>query len=169
MEARQYSPFVTIEDAKRRYPVDMEGLARQLGLEVFELSMPKEMSGRLLKTQTGYRIHVNAAHGRNRKRFTMAHEIAHFMLHRDLFDQQIVDDEMYQSEQITSRLESQANAYAAELLMPELRLTARYLELKDAHRPTEIVEQMALEFQVSRHAMRIRLESVVDFQDPLNP
>jgi Zn-dependent peptidase ImmA (M78 family) len=34
-------------------------------------------------------------HHPNRQRFTLAHEIAHYVLHRDLVENGIVDDTMY--------------------------------------------------------------------------
>ena len=52
-----------------------------------------------------------------RRRFTIAHEIAHFLLHRDKIGDQLSDDAMYRSS-LSSDDERAANRLAADILMP---------------------------------------------------
>jgi Zn-dependent peptidase ImmA (M78 family)/transcriptional regulator with XRE-family HTH domain len=61
-------------------------------------------------------VMVNAAAPTDRKRWTLAHELGHLVLHSDLLDE---------------NAESQANAFAAEVLMPadEIRSSLRGLTL----------------------------------------
>ena len=74
-------------DILRRYtaqpgPVDTVGLIRALGIDYAEEPMPAGDSGRIVCDADGRcRIIVNMAERPQRKRFTAAHELAHFLLH----------------------------------------------------------------------------------------
>ncbi|MCV5491602.1 ImmA/IrrE family metallo-endopeptidase, partial [Escherichia coli] len=52
-----------------------------------------------------------------RRRYTLAHEIAHFLLHRHLLRDGITDDVLYRSSQ-SSQIEAEANRLAADIIMP---------------------------------------------------
>src|SRR3546814_18529596 len=52
-----------------------------------------------------------------RRRFSIAHEIAYFALHRNLIGDGVTDDAMYRSN-LSSAVEVQANRMAAGILMP---------------------------------------------------
>lgn len=98
-------------------PINIAGLAQALGLRVVETDLG-DASGKIEREGSGsYLISVNRRHGENRKRFTVAHEIAHFILHRHLIGDGIVDSAMYRSDR-GDAVERQANNYAATLLMP---------------------------------------------------
>jgi len=93
-----------------------------------------------------------------RKRYTIAHEIAHFILHFDKIEKGIVDrednksDVMFRSESVSSNDEYAANKLAADILMPIPEIT----KLLHEHKPKDL----ASIFQVSEQAMRIRLEQL---------
>lgn len=102
--------------------------------------------------RSGFAIYINSADHPNRRRFTHAHELAHFILHRDLIESGVTDDTMYQSG-LSNYYEVQANKMAADILMP-IRLVKIW-----ANRQLNIKE-LAETFQVSPEAMRIRIESI---------
>ncbi len=87
--------------------------------------------------------------------FTIAHEIAHYILHRELIGDGIVDDILYRSG-LSDHLEAQANRLAADLIMPWPSLHKRIQELSDL-KNEELYEQLAKDFEVSTTAMKIRL------------
>ena len=89
-------------------------------------------------------------HGRTRRRFTIAHEIGHFVLHRNKIDREVIDDRLYRS-RLDSDLEVQANDFAAFLLMPW------DLIVREMERGRDTVEELAQAFEVSKSAMSIRL------------
>jgi len=137
-------------------PVDVTGIAKVLGLKVWESSqLPPEIAGKLFRDRSNplgqqqYNIVVRAQDPLVRKRFTVAHEIAHFLLHRGLFATELVDDALYRSG-LSSPIEAQANAFAADLLMPW------HLLMPVIEKP---VAELAAMFQVSEQAMKIRIES----------
>lgn len=138
-------------------PVQVVQLAEAMGIKVWEFNhLPENISGKLFKDATnggssGYSIGVNAKEAFVRKRFTVAHEIAHFILHRNRIQTELVDDTMYRSPLISSTEEVQANKLAAYILMP-LELVDKLMSqgIKD-------VDALAARLQVSGQAMRIRL------------
>jgi hypothetical protein len=136
-------------------PVDITAIAKVLGLAVWEKSdLPSGIAGKLLRDDkhggTGnFSIIVRAQDPFARKRFTVAHEIAHYLLHRNLFVRELIDDALYRSGLSTS-VEAEANGLAADLLMPWHLLTP----LVD--RP---IPDLASLFGVSQQAMSIRLKS----------
>jgi Zn-dependent peptidase ImmA (M78 family) len=117
-QTRTRLPTEVIEPFLRSAPVDVEGMARALGIVVHKVALDNDVSGKIECELRGpCRITVNADHSETRQRFTIAHEIAHFVLHRDLIGDGIVDNGLYRSLQ-PDRIERQANRYAATLLMP---------------------------------------------------
>ncbi|MBX3598152.1 MAG: ImmA/IrrE family metallo-endopeptidase [Rhizobiaceae bacterium] len=108
-----------IERFQRSYPVPIKDMARALGIRVIEKELPNDVSGKIVRDWSGtFEITANAKHSTTRRRFTIAHEIAHYILHRDLIGDGIVDTALYRSTRISDSLERQANRYAATLLMP---------------------------------------------------
>jgi len=141
----------TIGDFTRSAPVDVYGLARALGLEIKDVELGEDISGKNEKSwRSGYLISVNARHPLTRRRFTAAHEIAHFVLHRDLIGDGIVDDAMYRSKK-GDEIEGQANAYAATILMPAPLVIAKF---KAGERS---FAGMAKAFEVSPEVAQIRM------------
>jgi Zn-dependent peptidase ImmA (M78 family) len=108
-----------IDRFQRSYPVDIFGMAKALDISVLARDLPDNVSGKIeADTPEGYFITVNANHGPNRQRFTVAHEIAHYVLHRHLIGDGITDNALYRDDRIGEPRERQANRYAATLLMP---------------------------------------------------
>ena len=120
MKANELSVDI-IDRFQRSYPVDMIGMAKALNLRIVEEELPDSISGKIERDwfNNDFYITVNSKHGENRKRFTIAHEIAHFILHRDLIGDGITDNGLYRDERIGDTRERQANRYAATLLMPK--------------------------------------------------
>ena len=147
----------TLRHFRSTIPVDVEGLALALGIKVRKGFLGPKISGVIERIDDGFEIEVNADHPQTRQRFTIAHEIGHFVLHRALMGDGNVDDCVYRSDgsvknnRIGPRQETQANKFAAWLLMPseaiaELRKTG----IDDAR-------TMARRLDVSEGAMKIRL------------
>lgn len=122
--------------------VDICGIADSLGLEYCFCEMPEGNLGYLnLRT---YKIYINN-HLRNnvaRWRFTMSHEIGHFVLHRDLLYncgytsiQTDGESPLYQTTTIKyediNHMETQANKFASSLLMPRNSVSYLFENLKD--------------------------------------
>ena len=111
-----------------------------------------------------YKILVLGSDHYYRKRFTMAHELGHFMLHREKIDKAgiISDSENFSvisENQITQEEEKEASAYAAEILMPEDKVKEIFAETMQNQNNDldKVVEEMSKMFQVSVKAMKLRL------------
>jgi len=136
-------------------PVHVIGLANALGINVWELPLPVEVSGKIWIDRenggtSGYSIAVNASDAFVRKRFTVAHECAHFILHRNRITDELVEDTLYRGG-LGGQEEAQANKLAADILMPYTLVQ----KLMDSGMTD--VDQLASKLQISGAAMRIRL------------
>ena len=132
-------------------PVDVLGIAKEMGLKVFAVKdWGQNLSGMIKLVGDEYHIYVNADHVETRQRFTIAHEIAHFVLHRPQIGNGIVDDALYRSGQ-TNFVEAEANSFAADILMPRKAVDVEW------RNPDSTLQSMASDFRVSEQAMAIRL------------
>ncbi len=145
-------------------PVDVLHIAKRLGLEVRKEAAEGDLSGFLFRNEGNGKavIGVNRNQHPNRQRFTVAHELGHYLLHstgrvhvergysiklRDGRSSEGVDEE-----------EKEANLFAAELLMPRRFLTrdishAASLDLFDEASLSEVAER----YKVSTQALAFRL------------
>ncbi len=143
-----------IKKHQQNVPIQIVPIANELGINVYKVDdWPDNLSGKLQKDKespAGFSIYVNAKHAKERRRFTIAHEIAHFILHRHLIEDDVVDDALYRSG-FSNAIESSANKMAADILMP-WRLIDRAITSGIA-----TVPDLAAKFNVSNSAMSIRL------------
>jgi hypothetical protein len=144
----------TIERFQKQAPVDVFGLADALGLQVWEDDI-NPYSGALRKDplhggSSGYSLIVNAMEPLPRKRFTIAHEIAHFILHRDQLNRGDIEETLYRGG-LSDRLEIEANKLAADILMP-LALIEELIG-----KGISSIEELAAALEVSKTAIGIRL------------
>lgn len=150
-------------DITRRFgasiPVDVFGLAAELRLGPLGEDLPDEISGLIRRNDDGsMTIVYNRAHARTRQRFTIAHEIGHFIFHRDRLNEGVSDTLAFRADPsylpnpaIGREQEWQANNFAANLLVPE-----RWLKAAQAAN-FRTVGELAPRFEVSPAVMRIKL------------
>jgi len=146
---------IVLRHARGPAPVDLDVLSRDLGLPVLVQPMEDGVAGKLERhahSPRGFRIVINARDPEARKRFTHAHEIAHFVMHRDLVPDGLVDNALYRSS-LSDEYERQANRYAASILLHAAAVRAAYRESK-------ALAVLAEKFGVSVDAMRIRLKEL---------
>lgn len=139
-------------------------IARAKGARIFPDSLEGDLSGFVYRDKDQAVIGVNTHHASVRQNFTVAHELAHLLLHdqeqlhldrafptvrmRDDVSSQGVDD-----------AEKEANLFAAELLMPEPFLRADLagqgpLDLYD----DDFIPELARKYGVSVQALTFRLQ-----------
>lgn len=156
------NPFAVINRFCEKYPVNVEALAMALGIDVRYVALGKDVSGMIERNKGGkYVISINEDDYETRQRFTLAHELGHFIYHKNKMENGIDDDRAYRSTdvgkyhntQIGRREEIQANRFAANLLMPANLI--RKLQQEELS-----VEDMAQRLEVSPKAMEIRLNGL---------
>lgn len=150
----QETPGQIIERFQHQAPVDVLGIADALGLRVWEDDI-NPYSGKLTRDPvnggfSGYSVIVNAIEPLARKRFTIAHEIAHFILHADELIKGDIEETLYRGG-LSDPLETEANKLAADILMP-LSLIERLIG-----EGTRSIEELAVALEVSKTAIGIRL------------
>lgn len=140
-------------------PVPVFQILEELGLGPSCTLLDDNISGWIERRPDGsYGVTVNARHASVRQRFTAAHELGHYIYHRDLLGAGTGDTRAYRAEgtrfpngAIRPIHERQANSFAANLLMPAASIN----RLKADGMVS--VADLADRLEVSRDAMRIRL------------
>lgn len=146
-------------------PVNVERLARHLGVVVSRSAFKDgDVSGMLIRQDgTSPVIGVNDVHSDHRQRFTIAHELGHFLLHPGrevVLDRPVrVNLRDKTSSAATDREEIEANAFAASLLMPADLVRSELQRLSAVVRqdPERCSTALADIFDVSDAAMGFRL------------
>jgi hypothetical protein len=147
-----------IAEFKQEAPVRVGLLAQRLGLGVLRSTLQPGISGQIEPSRdfpAGFVIKVNRHEAKQRQRFTIAHEIGHFMLHRDRIGDGIRDTILYRSK-LSNQMEAEANRFAAGLLMPFEQVRTKLNEL-GLQRDHNAAIELARVFEVSTDAMEIRL------------
>ena len=137
-------------------PVDPVRIAKELGLEVLEAHLKKDVSGALVKKEgRDPSILLNAEDGKSRKRFTCAHELGHYIRRSSepTPRYEYVDYRDKASSTGTVEEERYANSFAASLLMPEVAVQAVHESGMPAFR-------LANRFGVSPESMQHRLDNL---------
>lgn len=98
-----------------------------------------------------------ASHCYNRLRFTLAHELAHYILHSEYYlkTQSLASKISSHSDM---KREKEADALGASILMPQGRIKVAMKRLGNQLERKELIYQMASIFNVSIQAMEIRLQ-----------
>jgi hypothetical protein len=132
-----------------REPVSLRDVVSALNLEVVRAAgEPFFCEAALEPVGDGHQIVLRGATSEQRRRFTIAHEVGHFVLHPQRLAPERGGDPGNAAWQ---QQEREADQFAAELLMPEDLLREAVVR----HGPD--VSRLADQFQVSRPAMQTRL------------
>lgn len=149
-------------DMRKGGALDLEKLAKKIGISRIVLAEfnDDKVSGLLQKENDQWNIYVNFTDSPKRRRFTIAHEIGHYIsfqndgLSREALERDgKVTDFAFTRNGEHSRMEAEANAIAATLLMPESDLRALIDNGKT-------IEEIAEYFQVSEIAVSVRMSSL---------
>ena len=97
--------------------VSIIGLAESFGINVYRADLPAEISGAIYKEGDQYVICSNKREPKARRRFTYAHELAHYLLHRADIGNGINENTLFRGS-LSNDKEIEANKLAADILMP---------------------------------------------------
>ena len=145
-------------------PIPLKEIVKSLGVEIHQEAVEDDLSGFLYRDHKRNLtiIGVNADHPPNRKKFTIAHELGHYLLHD--FDDVHVDRQFKvwlrneTSSQGTDDEEKEANLFAAEILMPARFIEADVQQIGNFDLLNEkVIEDLAKRYGVSSQAMTFRL------------
>ena len=143
---------------QRSIPVDPFTIGRRMGLEVKRGPLPENVSGVLRKIPGDVAVIVlEDSDSLNKKRFTCAHELGHYILRAG--DADYMDVEGYAELRSTDLSMGEisdevfANQFAAFLLMPREEVLLRFKSDRQVY-------MLAPHFGVSDEAMRYHLENL---------
>ncbi len=141
-----------------KVPVDVIEIAKANDIKVFMGDLDKKISGaiRYNRETKKFEILINANDTRERRRFTIAHELGHFFLHKDILESDDVHvDIMYripnESDEEEKEREKEVDYFAGALLMNKTLLEKMYNE-------NNTITELAELFDVSVSAMTVRLD-----------
>ena len=152
------------------YPVEIVKICNEQGLKVFEEYLKPDESGLIVvdnkkwdKYDSDKFIVVNSYESATRRRFTIAHELAHFVLHKG-------ENVLYAHRDMTdnrgdnAEIEREANYIAANVLMPEELVINRVEEIRRnaaGSTPSFLLAKLiADDFYVSESAAEVRLKQL---------
>lgn len=149
-----------VEQFLAEYPVKLGAMAAALGVKVLRSTLPRGISGQIGQEEGVFFIRINRHEAKHRQRFTLAHEVAHYLLHRH----KIIDDGGW-SENVLLRsgqpanIEFEANRLASDLIIPSGLLEAVTAEY-NGPLTDEAIDDLSSKFGVSRMAMEIKLQTI---------
>jgi Zn-dependent peptidase ImmA (M78 family) len=152
-------------------PVPVDRLIRLQGIKIVMKSMENNVSGFILQEDGKSLIAINSFHPPVRQRFTLAHELGHYLLkHKP--QGMIVDNNDFpllwrddEASKGTNNQEREANLFASLLLMPRAFLENDLQNLRnvDTHNDT-FTKNLAKKYGVSPQAMLLRISGLSEFR-----
>ena len=146
-------------EAKVSLPIDVERVAELLGLQVQKLCLEPNVDGLLVKDKAGepFKAVVDAFAHEHRQRFTIAHEIGHYIhKYQDVPVDEVMGRVERRDDTSSKGVEPEeiwANRFAAALLMPA-SIVRRYWGKGLSS------EELADKFNVSVRSMDVRLSTL---------
>lgn len=132
----------------------------EAGLRIFHPDdMPAELSAVLLwGDELGACVAINPSHPSPRRRWSVAHEVGHFLRDREAGD--VYEDDEHSRSKAASEVFS--DKFAAAFLMPEAGVARRFAEISrvNGRFTARDIGALASSFQVSLRAMAYRLEEL---------
>lgn len=152
------------------FPIDVIKLSQEIGFKIFEQEL--DYSGAILVNDdeefeiggltTNKAIIINAKDAYTRQLFTIAHELGHYFLHKN-------GNKIYAHRETNggyNQIESEANSFAAELLMPYDEFVSKYLEYDNTSDSNyKVKRQLANYFGVSLPAVENRIINIIGGKD----
>ena len=140
-----------IYDECRIVPIDLEPLLRAIGLPVEYVKLKTVDEYLYRNRESGVQfLMVNNSKPRGRQRFSVAHGLGHYFLHPEMTGAfSVCIAKSYACRQ--------SDRFAEELLMPEHRFR-KFFEGFSFLSYRELIDYLALVFDVSRQAVRVRIE-----------
>ena len=147
--------------------IDIIQLASKAGIDVYGNEDSDDFNAEIthISSQNKFEILVNTNHSLNRQRFSIAHELAHFVLHQDQIKKygslkraNDRPDSTYFPD-----IEKEADEFGGELLIPEKILRDNFSEIfnkRGDSLPFQKIQEISLKFKVSILVAAIRLRQL---------
>lgn len=147
---------------QQAHDFDLMKAIAEIGIRYIERPLPAPESGRIIRDGSSFTIIVNSKLNAGRRRFSAAHQLAHYIMHRDLLPadasphiSQIFEDNPEESPD--SRLPAFREKFAKQVAV-QIFLPAE--PIRTHHRDGETTEQLAARYKTTPAAMAIRLRTL---------
>lgn len=169
-EIREKALIFCKENNINSAPVEIIRVCNNYGIKVFETYLKEDVSGLIIvgdkkwdEYDSDKFILVNLSESAARRRFTIAHELAHYILHRN-GDTLYAHRDMNTDGENKTKIEREANYFAANILMPEAEVKNFVENVRSfviGKVPSFIlVKEVADAFAVSESAADVRLRQL---------
>lgn len=141
-------------------PVPIGKIAQALNLEVLSTTLSPDISGLIKKignSSPKYQIQINNLDASVRQRFTAAHEVSHFLLHKNEIDNDGISDSILYRSRLSDKKEAEANRLAAAILIPWVKVWEWHQKIYRCAPSIENIDAIAKTFRVSSLAVGFRL------------
>lgn len=151
-ELEELTTEILIQHDMLKIPVDVVKIATEIGIDIFETELKKEISGaiRYDSTNRSFSILLNKKNSPKRKRFTIAHELGHYFLHKSILQNDEIHIDILYRKNVNDYEEKKVDYFAGALLMNEMLLRKIYKQ-------TDSITELSEIFDVSDSAMTVRL------------
>lgn len=156
---------ILLEFHDNKLPIPIESIAKKRGLDIKAYDLGEDVSGALVIKEGKGTIGYNPTESTVRQRFTIAHELGHYELHKH--DKGLFIDKdfkvMFRDQNSSSGeilQEQEANAFAAAILMPEKLLIKEINNKKFDLSDDKSFKELAKLFNVSVLAMTYRIANL---------
>lgn len=119
-------------------------------IEIINDDLSSEISGFIEYSNDGFIIAINKYHSAERRRFTLAHEFAHYCMNKELVKAGQIPSDTALFRDKKPQIENEANEFAAKLLMPKNEFIGAIKSGKTR------LGDLAEHFQVSAAAVKYR-------------
>lgn len=151
-EIEELTSDILLKNDMFKVPVDIIQLASNYNIDVYKQDLGKGISGAIRyddKSQT-FSILLNQAESQKRQRFTLAHELGHYFMHRDILISDVIHiDTLYR---MPAESEKEVDYFAGALLMNKTLVEKAYKE------GITSIAELSETFKVSESAMTVRLD-----------
>ncbi|GFD83806.1 hypothetical protein KUL118_66680 [Tenacibaculum sp. KUL118] len=143
--------------------INLKKVCKSMNINLKSEDLDDDISGLFVVKEDSYFIRYNKRQPKTRKRFTIAHELGHYVLHKNipLFVDKTGAKVLYRDNNSSTgevKREREANAFAASLLMPAKFIESEINKIPDDM--DEVIEYLAERFNVSLQAMTYRLANL---------
>ena len=144
-------------------PVKVGEIAKEFGIIVKRTpNLPRSISGCVKKVGGQYYIYINKFEAKNRQRYTLAHMLAHVILHPHIIDMmggQLNEGLLYHS--AAPAIEKEAAIFAIDILVPQKLFSQSTKEFCSLGQ-SDLVEYLIEKFKAPKTLIKHRLHNILD-------
>ncbi|WNY69987.1 ImmA/IrrE family metallo-endopeptidase [Borreliella andersonii] len=157
--SKVYSDYIISKHKILLIPVPIIKIAMGEDLKIFEINFQdkhKDFSGYIKLNEKS--LYINENMSLENKRFTIAKNLGHYLMHQDQF-KNLSKNENYYNDIQDSQMVTEANIFAANILVPTTTLKLKLSRYKSKECPQKTI---AKEFQVTENIIYLKLSILND-------